>query len=259
MTTASKKVDPDTLIPMDLCAQYFPLQINLAYAHDQPPNIFGKVYHDDAKLWLHEDLAKIVCLTAQYCHDQTGYSLILYDGLRTKEAQEKMAQSPIVLANPQWMQEPRLLSPPGSGAHPRGMAIDMSLIDAQGSLADMGTDFDHLATDQGSDKNPAHREYKALDPTHAVNRDVLNDAVKQAAQDLGGTLDFLAQEWWDFRFQKQDYEVYDALSDNDLPGEMRMVNTVAILDFDKAYGPRVQKIIADISSLTQVSPSISSP
>lgn len=259
MTTSLKKIHPDQLVPMDLCAKHFALEINLAYAHDRPPNIFGKVYHDDAKLWLHEDLAKLVCLAAEICYAKTGYSIIIYDGLRTSDAQSEMADADVVKANPQWMQEPRLLSPPGAGAHPRGMAIDMSLIDDQGRLIDMGTEFDYLAADQSLDKNPAHRQYKSLNKTHADNRDILNDAVKQAAQDLGLTIDFLAQEWWDFRFKKDVYDQYAPLADSDLPSEMRMVNTVAKADFDRAYSPRVLKIVSDLAGLANIGPSVSPP
>lgn len=259
MTTSLKKIHPDQLVPMDLCALHFSLEVNLAYANDRPPNIFGKVYHDDAKLWLHEDLAKLVCLASEICYAKTGYKIILYDGLRTSDAQTKMADSDIVKANPQWMQEPRLLSPPGAGAHPRGMAIDMSLIDAQGNLIDMGTEFDYLAADQSPDKNPAHRQYKLLDPLHDDNRNLLNDAVTKAAQFLNPAIDFLPQEWWDFRFKKDVYEQYAPLADSDLPGEMRMVNTVAKADFDKIYTPRVLKIFNDLLGLANVGPSVSTP
>ena len=49
--------------------------------------------------------------------------------------------------NLHWLEEPRLLSPPGAGGHLRGMAIDIGLEDAQGRLLDMGTVFDYLAED----------------------------------------------------------------------------------------------------------------
>lgn len=124
-----KNIDESTLVPMELFAGRFPVSVQLAYALDAPPNIFGQIYAVDARLWLHRDLAKIVLAAATIANQRSGVSFVLYDGLRTSDAQAKMAESAIVKANPQWMEEPRLLSPPGSGAHPRGMAIDISLID----------------------------------------------------------------------------------------------------------------------------------
>lgn len=249
MTTNSKTIDPSKLIPMDLCAQFYPLQVQLAYAHDKAPNIFGKIYHDDAKLWLHEDLAKIVCLAAKNLNDETGYNLVLYDGLRTHNAQAEMAEADIVKANPQWMEEPRLLSPPGAGAHPRGMAIDISVLDENGHLIDMGTDFDHLAEEQGAEKNPAHRSYKKMGDEHAKNRALLTDPMVEAAKTLEFNLVAYPEEWWDFRFERDFYEEYAPLYDDALPAEMRMVTTEAIDDFDDVYTPRVQKIVDDLSIL----------
>lgn len=261
MTQNSKQIDSDDLIPMDLCAKHFPLEVDLAYSRDEAPNIFGKIYADDAKLWLHRDLAKLICLAAQMCHDDTGCKFVLYDGLRTKDAQEKMAKSPIVKANPQWMVQPRLLSPPGEGAHPRAMAIDASLKDSNGDLLDMGTDFDYLAPNQSPKHNPAHREYEKLDKGHKNNRKILDNAIKNAASTLGMRINLLDQEWWDFRFKKSDYQDFKPLSDKHLPPEMQMVNTVAIsdADFEKEYGPRVDAIKAELSKLSNIAPSIAPP
>lgn len=261
MTEKIKHIDPDHLIPMDLCAGIFPLEIDLAYARDEAPNIFGKIYSDDAKLWLHRDMAKLICLAARICHEETGCTLVLYDGLRTKEAQEKIAQSKIVKANPQWMVQPRLLSPPGEGAHPRAMAIDASLKDSNGDLVDMGTDFDYLAHNQSPKHNPAHREYERLEKQHKQNRKMLDSAIKSAAQKLGLRINLLDQEWWDFRFKKADYLGYAPLCDKDLPPEMRMVNTVPISDddFEKEYKPRVDAIKAGLDKLPNIAPGVSPP
>ena len=261
MTPSLKQIDPDDLIPMDLCAEIFPLETDLAYARDEAPNIFGKIYADEAKLWLHRDLAKIICLAAQICHDQTGNTFVLYDGLRTSDAQRKMAQSAIVKANPQWMQKPRLLSPPGEGAHPRAMAIDASLKDSNGDLIDMGTDFDYLAQNHSPKHNPAHRDYESLEKEHKKNRKILDSSIKSAASTLGLRINLLDQEWWDFRFKKADYQGYSSLSDKDLPADMRMVNTVALsaADFKKEYSPRVDAIKIELDRLSNVMPSISAP
>lgn len=244
-----KKISPDDLIPMDLCASVFPLKIDLAYAYDHVPNIFGSVYSEKAHLWLHRDLAKIVALAARLCHQETGFSFVLYDGLRTSDAQAKMAESDIVKANPHWMEEPRLLSPPGAGAHPRGMAIDVTLADEKGALIDMGTVFDHLAENPHPDFNPAHRDYTHLAPAHRENRAILDRAMLQAANALDFPLVLLPQEWWDFRLPKDVYEACAPLSDVDLPSEMRMVDTGACEDFEALYWPRIEALTDEINLL----------
>jgi len=209
---------------MDDYAQEYPLRIDLAYAKDETPNIFGVIYRPDAKLWLHKDLAEIVLRAAVMVEEAYGHELVLYDGLRTVEAQEKMERSPIARANPHWLEEPeRLLSPPGAGAHPRGMAVDVSLCRDDGTLLDMGTAFDHLAEQSGPEHNPAHRSYAGHSEEVQQNRAMLNNAMLGAAEKLGLELVPLAQEWWDFRFAGDVYEQYAPLSDDDLPEDMKMV------------------------------------
>ncbi len=243
-----KKIEENALVPMELFSGQFPLSVQLAYARDEAPNIFGQIYAGNAHLWLHRDLAKVVLLAAKIAHQRSGVSFVLYDGLRTSDAQEKMALSPIVKANPQWMEEPRLLSPPGSGAHPRGMAIDISLMDADGKLKDMGTDFDHLSENPHQDYNRAHRNYRALTDEHKQNRAILDDAMMAAANKLGLPLYLLPQEWWDFRMPADVYGVYAPLADADLPLEMRMVSAETIADFEEKYRPRADELADEIDA-----------
>lgn len=214
------RILPDDLVCMNDYEDSHALRVDLVYARDEAPNIFGKIYRDEARLWLHYELAQVVLRVADMI---AGYRLVLYDGLRTIEAQEKMAAAPIVRANPHWLEEPgRLLSPPGAGAHPRGMAIDVSLETLDGDLLDMGTDFDYLAEDSSATANPAHRDYAALTPAHRANRKLLDNLMMKAAQEYGLELLALPQEWWDFRLPPAFYERFAPLSDKDLPAEMRL-------------------------------------
>jgi len=197
-------------------------RISCAYA--QPDNFLFKeqIYRTDAPLVLHETLAKIVMLAAEYLTEQ-HYRMILYDGLRTVEAQEKMLHTQVVKNNPQWLQEPRLLSPPGAGAHPRAMAIDISLETQGGVLLDMGTPFDFLASDPAPAHNPAHRDYPYLADSVRKNRIILDHAMMRAAVALGTPLFLLPQEWWDYRLPQDVYQDYAPLSDSDLSLEMRLM------------------------------------
>ena len=247
---------PADLIPMDIFCHDYPLSIHLAYKDDKAPNIFGKIYHNDARLWLHRDLAAIVLLTSKIIESKSGYSCLLYDGLRTMEAQEKMRRSNIAQKNPHWLEEPgRLLSPPGAGAHPRGMAIDLSLRNKDGTLVEMGTVFDHLAEDSSAMHNPAHRDYPNLSPEIIQNRALLTDAMMDAAQALGRDLLPLPQEWWDFRLPAETYNSFAPLSDDDLPGYMRMVETEnpeQIPDYEEEKQEMVDRITAYCSMYSRL-------
>jgi D-alanyl-D-alanine dipeptidase len=119
-----------------------------------------------------------------------------------------------------WLMEPRLFSPPGKGGHPRGMAIDIILETADGAILDMGTAFDYLTPDPAI--NPAHRDFAGISDTAKRNRRILEDFMVAAAKDLGQPLLPLPAEWWDFRFPKAVLEQYKAISDLDLPPQMRM-------------------------------------
>lgn len=211
------------LIAMDTVANTAPLRIDLVYAQPRhPENIFGlALYRPDARLWLHRDFAEIVIRAAGMCFAESGYVFVLKDGLRTVEAQALMQETDIVKANPHWTQEPnRLLSPPGKGGHPRGMAIDIVLETQDGVLVEMGTRFDHLTKDPAM--NPAKRGFEDISDEAKRNRQFLEDCMVKAAQALNRPMLPLPSEWWDFRFPGSYSEKYAPLSDRDLPEDMRM-------------------------------------
>ncbi len=219
------KITPETLVPMDIFTEDFPIRIDMAYKKSAPDNIFGVIYRAEARLWLSKHLAKIVLIASASCFKNHNLEFILYDGLRTVEAQQRMEKSPIVEKNPGWLEGPnRLLSPPGAGAHPRGMAVDLSLTTANGELVEMGTEFDYLAARPDVEFNAAHRDHADLGDDILKNRTILSGAMKEASNSLKIPLVPLPQEWWDFRLPPKIYEDYAPLRDKDLPVQMRMTD-----------------------------------
>lgn len=220
----SQPVTADDLVALDDYTSTHPLRIDLVYAQaEHPDNIFKTaIYKKDARMWGHRKFVPIVLRAAELCHAQTGWFFELKDCLRTVESQAAMAQTAIVKANPHWLEEPnRLLSPPGMGGHPRGMAVDIVLIDAEGMPLDMGTPFDYFSADRTV--NPSARDYLEFSPAVLDRRQKLEQWMMQAAASLDLPLLPLPQEWWDFRFPKDVYNVYAPVSDAYLPAEMRMV------------------------------------
>jgi len=217
-------IPPTHLIPMD-GFKGEPLSIDVVYANaSHPRNVFGEgIYAPLARLWLHMDLAAITLLAARLADKRMGWTFQLKDGLRTVEAQGRMEQTAIVRKNPHWLVDgpKRLLSPPGAGAHPRAMAIDVCPIGADGVPVDMGTEFDHF-TDDPDAPNPAARAYTDFPASILQNRRALEGAFIDAAGHLGLSIVPLESEWWDFRLPAAIWETFAPLRDSDLPPGMRM-------------------------------------
>lgn len=209
---------------MDIHENSEPVRIDLVYAGaSHPENIFKTaLYKKDARLWLHREFAAVVLRAAAIIYNDHGGLLVLKDGLRPVEAQQAMQQTAIVKQNPQWTAPGphRLLSPPGSGGHPRGMAVDVTIADPNGAEWDMGTPFDYLTTNPAV--NPASRSYQGFAAHILANRRKLQDAFEQAAKELGRNVLPLPSEWWDFRFPAKYSEQFAPIADADLPPAMRM-------------------------------------
>lgn len=235
-------IDPGLLVPMDVFTGVLPVRVDVAYTQDFPKSFCGVIYRPGARLWLHRDLARVVA-GAAVAAGKAGLGLILYDGLRTTEAQGLMRETPIVTANPQWLAgDTRMLSPPGKGAHPRGMAIDLTLCAPDGTALDMGTAFDAMpegGAGPGPDTNRAHRETPHISEEARHNREMLTRFMMEGALRAAQFLMPLAQEWWDYRFMPMVYDRYAPLSDADLPAQMRMTDRCAepprAPDFAEAY------------------------
>lgn len=230
MTEAAplKKIIPHDLVALDDFAGKHPLRIDLVYAKPaHPDNMFScGIYRPQAKMWCHREFAPIILGAAERCYKNSKFLFEIKDCLRPIEAQAAMAETDIVRRNPQWLQEPgRLLSPPGKGGHPRGMAVDIVLITENGDEIDMGTRFDYLTTDR--DNNPAARSYRKFDDKILRHRQLLEDCMMEAAKAENRELLPLPQEWWDFRFPYAYTNTFEPVSDKALPPDMRMMDHAA--------------------------------
>ncbi len=223
-------IDPALLVPIDIFADAAPVRVDVAYTQDFPKSFCGIIYRPDARLWLHRDLAQVV-VRAALAAGRDGLGVILYDGLRTTEAQALMRETAIVRENPQWLEgDTRMLSPPGKGAHPRGMAIDLTLCAPDGAALDMGTAFDAMPENgagPGPDTNHAHRDTPHITDEARANRERLTRYMMDGAMRSAQFLMPLPQEWWDYRLMPMVYDRYAPLSDADLPVQMRMTDRCA--------------------------------
>lgn len=193
---------PQMLVDMSQYVSTHPLKITVLYSDpNHPDNHMGQVYPVGFPLLLRRELAEVVCRAAQIAQERFGWTLELLDGFRPVWAQKKMWENGDYPAH--------MLSKPGNGAHPRGLAIDLQPYDHAGNPVDMGTSVDHL-TDDPSD-NPASRSYtnfRDSGRSWAVweNRARLDYCMWSAANELKFPLWPLPQEWWDYRVPKSIYE-----------------------------------------------------
>jgi D-alanyl-D-alanine dipeptidase len=198
---------------------------DVVYANEgHSDNHFDDLYGDKAGVWMHKDIAAITLLAASCLKKSHGWTLKINDCLRSIEAQEKMTTKGF---------DPSLVSLPGSGAHPRGMAIDIEPIDRDGNLVDMGTNFDFFTLNMND--NPAARNYANFgdfDRTSEIreNRSKLTDSFLWAANKLGRKINPLPQEWWDYRFPDSVVDKYEPMSEKDMPPYMRQVKPEGEVD-----------------------------
>lgn len=221
-----KKIPATDIVSFTAFCDIFPVDTDPVYANlGHRENHFGQIYHPGAQIWGHRDMVKIVLLAAKRLHEALGWTLVVKDCLRPVEAQALMIETPIVKANPHWIQEPRFLSGPGQGGHPRGMAVDLDVVGV-----DFGTAFDHFSSSTDVALNPAHREYPHLLPQVLENRAHLENAMIGAAKDFNLPMLALPQEWWDFRFPSSYTNEFLPLSDNDLMEHQKIVGKAESAD-----------------------------
>ena len=218
-----QKISPQTLVFFDEFIDAYPISIDLVYAKaTHPDNHFGGLYHSSARLLGHRDLACVIFLAATRLQAAQGWHMVLKDCLRPMDAQALMMETEIVRANPHWLIEPRFLSMPGQGGHPRGMAIDVGALNDAGEEIDFGTRFDYFSVSTDVSVNKAHRAYKGHSDLINQNRIILETALQQAAYDLSLPLYPLPHEWWDFRFTSDYTNNYAPFSEMDLPDGYKM-------------------------------------
>ena len=244
-----KSLDVDDLVPLNAFSKTSPIEIDPVYAKSShPDNHFRELYHPEASvIWAQKDLAVVTLLAAQLGQRLYGWDrLKINDCLRPVEAQERMAA---------YGYHPLLVSKPGSGAHPRAMAIDIEPREKNGELVRMGTPFDHFVADPERDDNPAARNFtkfagSASDAsTLWLNRQKLEFTMRTAATMTGQTIWPLPQEWWDFRFPETLHSKYKPLKEADLHPYQRLiqpdvdaVHAIAAGDYPRAVAQAISEV-----------------
>jgi zinc D-Ala-D-Ala dipeptidase len=172
----------------------YDVAIDLAYATAR--NFTGKPVYARAGCYLHRAAAEKLQLAIAIARP-FGLRLRIFDAFRPSEAQWVLWNT---RPDPNFLADPRRGSP-----HSRGVAIDLTLIDAAGDELDMGTSFDAFT--------PLSYHGNLDVPVAAQRNRFLLLGLMSAAG-----WDFYANEWW--HYQLFDCGQYPLLSDADAPASM---------------------------------------
>jgi D-alanyl-D-alanine dipeptidase len=147
-------------------------------------NITGnRIYHDD-RCFIHKDMLPLLKRSVDFANEQ-GLKIKVFDAYRPQSTQDALWA---------FCPNPDYIAPPEKGSnHTRGVAIDLTLVDANGQELDMGTPFDDLTPQ-------SHHGAPHVSAKVAANRYILLGIMMSAGWD------FYQKEWWHYQaFKAQGY------------------------------------------------------
>jgi D-alanyl-D-alanine dipeptidase len=164
------------------------IRVHLVYATSS--NFMKKaVYQGLTKAWLHPDAArKLVKAQKNLKQEHPGYSLLVYDAARPVAIQRIMWEMVRGTPNAYYVANPA----DKGGRHNYGMAVDVTIINAEGKVLPMGTPFDFFGEEANTDKEEALVEAGKITSAEYKNRLLLRRVMRQA----GFTT--VTSEWWHF-------------------------------------------------------------
>lgn len=165
---------------VEVDAKALQVEVDLIYAG--VANLAGKQIYQDPRCLLHRD-AEACLRKASRLARQAGLSLRIFDAYRPPYAQYLLWEA---LPNPEYVRDPSLGS-----HHSRGVAVDLTLIDATGQALDMGTGFDDM-------REHSHQFFADLPADVQRNRLLLLGIM------LAAGFTYIDSEWWHYELPGAD-------------------------------------------------------
>ncbi|WP_280154829.1 M15 family metallopeptidase [Piscinibacter sp. XHJ-5] len=161
--------------------------VDLRYAG--PRNFVGRdLYGTLDCAWLHQLAAAALARAAAWLAvDAPGHRVLVLDALRPHRVQVRLWDHLEGTGLRQYVADPALGS-----IHSFGMALDATLIDAEGCELDMGSGFDEMNERSHPQLEAVHLASGALSPAQVRNRERLRSAMS------AGGFNGIANEWWHF-------------------------------------------------------------
>ncbi|MCB0517981.1 MAG: M15 family metallopeptidase [Lewinellaceae bacterium] len=150
-------------------------------------NFVKEKMYDCPRCFLRPEVARAL-LEAQRDLQKQGLGLKMYDCYRPRPIQWKLWNK---------VPDPRYVADPRKGSmHNRGMAVDLTIVDAEGKELDMGTDFDYFGKE-------AYHSYTDHPETVLGNRKLLVETL--AAHHFRST----STEWWHYSYIPKTFPLDD--------------------------------------------------
>lgn len=167
------------------------IAVNLKYASTD--NFVGEnVYGDLKRAYLEPELAACVARVQKELKKlYPGYSLVIFDAARPLSVQKRMYQ--LVQDTPQAIYVADPNTSHKGGFHNYGMAVDLSILDSQGKLLDMGTPFDFFGEEAHVGNEVALLKKDKISREAYKNRMLLYYLMGNEG------LVPLEQEWWHYQ------------------------------------------------------------
>lgn len=163
------------------------IAVDLRYASTD--NFVGRdLYSPHDCAWLHVDAAAALeSVVAWLAARQPAYRILVLDALRPQRVQQQLWDA---LAGTDLQMY--LASPERGSIHSFGMALDLTILDANGVELDMGTGFDDLTERSHPALEAVLLARAEISVEQVANRQLLRDAMGQAGF-LG-----ISTEWWHY-------------------------------------------------------------
>ena len=163
------------------------IAVDLRYASTD--NFVGRdLYSPHDCAWLHVDAAAALeSVVAWLAARQPAYRILVLDALRPQRVQQQLWDA---LAGTDLQMY--LASPERGSIHSFGMALDLTILDANGAELDMGTGFDDLTERSHPALEVVLLARAEISVEQIANRQLLRDAMGQAGF-LG-----ISTEWWHY-------------------------------------------------------------
>jgi D-alanyl-D-alanine dipeptidase len=167
---------------VEIAPPAYDVDIFIAYATEQ--NFTGAPVYSRPACYLHPEAAEALARAIHYA-GELGFRLKLFDAYRPTEAQWALWNH---TPDPEFLANPERGSP-----HSRGVAIDLTLLDANGKELDMGTAFDAFTP-------LSHHGASNISTEAKRNRLILLGIMTSAG------FDFYRNEWWHYQlFNSRQY------------------------------------------------------
>lgn len=181
----------DTTLWADIGQLDTTILLDMKYATED--NFVKEKMYECGRCFVRPAVAKVI-LEAQQQLQKENLGLKMFDCYRPKPVQERL-----------WKKVPdaNYVAPPWEGSmHNRGVAIDLTIVDAKGNELDMGTPYDFFGEE-------AHHTYTKHPNEVKANRKKLKSLMESLS------LEPIRTEWWHYSYRKEEYPISEMVWDCD--------------------------------------------